>query len=394
VNLDDLIVDPRTSLDESIRPAIDQGAFKRDVRHLSHFNFWDASLTRPHLWDHQRAAIGTVVAYINGDKSIPERPDHREAALLKLPTGTGKSGIIAVAARCLPHVRRVLVLTPRTALTEQLLRDIRYRFWQHLGYEVDDAKLFTATVAELGAALETAYTERFLPSRSQQMSEHLGEVDRAILVGTHQALGHIRKMALSGKPGTEYCMWLLAQITDTFDLIIVDEGHYEPAVSWSRGVREFNLPTLLLSATPYRNDFKSFRVRGRYVFNYPYADAVRDRIIRPAQVILPDSDPEPAERPVAVRQFVELMRRELPQRLDQTARWFPDSQTIPKVMIRADDLDTLEMLQAEVDRVFETESVLIHDRAKKTAGNRNRFQSVSSALRTPQTHNSGCTSLS
>ena len=59
---------------------------------------------------------------------------------------------------------------------------------------------------------------------------------------------------------TEAGRRLLDQIKNSFDLVIVDEGHYEPAVSWSRGVREFNLPTVLLSATPYRNDYKSFRV--------------------------------------------------------------------------------------------------------------------------------------
>jgi superfamily II DNA or RNA helicase len=381
VKLDDLIADTRTSLDESIRPAIDHAAFGRDVGHLSRFNFWDAAHTHPHLWDHQRAAIGTVVAYLNGDKSIPERPDHTEASLLKLPTGTGKSGIIAVVARCLPHVQRVLVLTPRRALTEQLLRDVRFRFWGHLGYEVDEPKLFTATAEELGGELETVYTETFLPGRSQRMSQHLDDVDRAILVGTHQALGEIRKAALSPtRADSGLCQRLLAQIKKTFHLVIVDEGHYEPAVSWSRGVRDFNLPTLLLSATPYRIDYKSFRVRGRYLFNYPYADAVRDRIIRPVKIIVPEAAPMP-ERAAAVHEFVELMHRELPPCLVQTPNWFADKQTVPKVMVRADDLDTLELVQAEIDRVFATESVLIHDRAKKTSTNRNRFTSVSSAVR-------------
>jgi hypothetical protein len=173
---------------------------------------------------------------------------------------------------------------------------------------------------------------------------------------------------------------LLGQIKDSFDLVIVDEGHYEPAVSWSRGVRDFNLPTLLLSATPYRNDYKSFRVRGRYVFNYPYADAVRDRIIRPVQVVIPNIVPE-HERPAAIRQFVQMLNEQLPPRLEQAARWFNDENTTPKVMVRADDLETLELLQAEIDQTFETQSVLIHDRAKKTEQNRNRFTSVTSAVR-------------
>ena len=96
--------------------------------------------------------------------------------------------------------------------------------------------------------------------------------------------------------------------------------------------------------------------------------------------MIPDIAPE-GVRPAAVQQFVWMLRAELPPRLAQTARWFDDEDAMPKVMVRADDLDTLELLQAEIDRVFGTWSVLVHDRAKKTDQNPNRFTSVSSAIR-------------
>jgi superfamily II DNA or RNA helicase len=93
-----------------------------------------------------------------------------------------------------------------------------------------------------------------------------------VLVGTYQALDMIRRQSkntrmtsAADRKVAEDALGLLA----SFDLVLVDEGHYEPAISWSKGVRELNRPTILLSATPYRNDFKSFRVRGRFVFNYP-----------------------------------------------------------------------------------------------------------------------------
>ena len=54
-----------------------------------------------------------------------------------------------------------------------------------------------------------------------------------------------------------------------FDLVVVDEGHYE-LVPRSRSVRELKRPTVLLSATPFRNDYKLFQVKGRFVFNYPF----------------------------------------------------------------------------------------------------------------------------
>jgi superfamily II DNA or RNA helicase len=378
MRLNDLIADGRTSISASTKRLVDRAGFRRDMGQLGRYGFWAKVRANPHLWDHQKAAIGTVVVYLNAERAIPERPEHQEAALLKLPTGTGKSGIIAVVARCLPTVRKVLVLTPREALTKQLLKDIRYRFWGHIGYEVSDGQLFTATTESFGSDLETVYTETFLPSHCTAMLAHLEETDRAVLVGTHQALDKIRRTAL-GDGGI--CAQLLDRIKETFDLVIVDEGHYEPAVSWSRGVRDFNLPTVLLSATPYRNDYKSFRVRGRFLFNYPHADAVRDRIVRPVEVIVPD-DNQAEDAEDAVSRFVTLLRSELPARLESTGRWFKDEDTLPKVMVRADDLDTLEALQAAINAAFGTKSVLIHDRAKKNDQNHDRFTAVSSAIST------------
>ncbi len=376
MNLGDLIDNEHTSLTEESKGLIDQPAFRRDMRHLDQYGFWSTHGRGPRLWDHQRAAIGTVAAYLRANKAIPERPEHTEAALLKLPTGTGKSGVIAVIARCLPEVRKILVLTPREALTKQLLRDIRFRFWKNIGYAVNDGQLFTATAEEIGAALETAYTETLLPSRCTPIAAHLDGADRVILVGTHQALNAIRLVANNpGQPGNAVARRILERIKQTFDLVVVDEGHYEPAVSWSRGVREFNLPTILLSATPYRNDYKSFRVRGRYLFNYPYEEAVGARIIRPVNVVTPAAA---AGRGNAVARFVHMLEAELRPRLGTAAGWFNQG-IVPKVMVRADDLDTLIALQAAIDRTFATHSVVVHDQARSTRGNPNLFQSVSSA---------------
>ncbi|WP_083202446.1 DEAD/DEAH box helicase [Stappia indica] len=380
MNLRELIRDKRTSIRQV---GIDSAAYRRGLRSLQRYNFWDGAEGTPRLWEHQQAAIATVLAYLHGDKAIPERPEQKEAALLKLPTGTGKSGIVTVLARCLPEVRRVLVLTPRTALTEQLIADIRYRFWKHMGINHDGTALFTAEAEEFGSTLEPVYVEQFLPKNVDMMLHHLSEPgsDRAILVGTHQALGDIRKKALDADlPGAGNCADLLASIRDNFDLVIVDEGHYEPAISWSRGVREFNLPTLLLSATPYRNDYKSFRVRGRYLFNFPYRQAVDGCIIRPAEIIQPQEAQQPEGREAAVARFVGSLSNELPERLLDAERWFRNGAT-PKVMVRGDDLETLTLLQTEINRVFETRAVVIHDRAKKTQENQDMFTSVASAQR-------------
>lgn len=380
MNLKELIRDERSSI---VKNGIDEPAYSRGIKHLKSYNFWDGAIDSPCLWEHQQAAIATVVAYLSGDQAILERPEQKEAALLKLPTGTGKSGIVAVLSRCLPDVRRVLVITPRTALTEQLMADIRYRFWKHMGFKHEGNALFTATKGEFGNVLEDVYIEQLLLSNVDKIVKKFAEPgsDRVILVGTHHALGDIRKNATDpGASKKATCDELLTSIRDNFDLVIVDEGHYEPAISWSRGIREFNLPTLLLSATPYRNDYKSFRVRGRYLFNFPYKQAIEKNIIRSVEIIRTQNNKQTGERGEAVSQFVDILHRELPNRLQQAKCWFQGDAT-PKVMVRGDDLETLILLQTEIDRVFKTDSVVVHDNAKKTDENKNVFTSVASAQR-------------
>ena len=83
----DLVNDPRTSIDEAVASSVDAGTFSAAMRRLQQYGFWSGR-SKPALWEHQRQAIETVVAYLSADPHLAERPNLREAALLKLPTGT------------------------------------------------------------------------------------------------------------------------------------------------------------------------------------------------------------------------------------------------------------------------------------------------------------------
>ena len=371
----DFIDDPRTSIDGGVAASIDEDAFRRALRRLQQYEFWDIA-SKPALYEHQQRAIETVVAYLSADPHLPERPTLREAALLKLPTGTGKSGIVAVLGRCLRTVNKTLVLTPRESLVEQMSDDVRFRFWQHLGYPALEGTTFTADASLTGAELADVYVETLLPSRGEQILQHVPASARSILVGTYQALDLIRRRARDRIPERAAKARTAQQVLDllaTFDLVLVDEGHYEPAISWSKGVRELNRPTVLLSATPYRNDFKSFRVRGQFVFNYPNHDAVTKHVIRETEL----AAVEPRGSGSATDKFVAGLARQLPALLARASTWT----NTPKIMIRADDLNTLEMLQSSVDRVLGTSSVLVHDRAEPSRQYTRRYQNARRAMR-------------
>jgi superfamily II DNA or RNA helicase len=375
MSIRDLIVDPRTSIDNAVAASIDTTSHGAILRQLQKYHFWDCA-TKPALFEHQCRAIETVAAYLSADPHLPERPNLREAALLKLPTGTGKSGIVAVLGRCLSSVRKTLVLTPRESLVEQMSDDVRFRFWKHLGYAVQDGSTFTADASIMGAELPEVYVETLLPSRGDRILQHVPPAAKVILTGTYQALDMIRRRARDTRPGRATKAKTARDLLDllaSFDLVVIDEGHYEPAISWSKCVRELNRPTVLLSATPYRNDFKSFRVRGQFVFNYPYSHAVTNHVIRDVEPIII----EPRGSGSAGEKFVTGLAQQLPKLFARAKAWT----STPKIMIRADDLDTLEILQRQIDRQFGTKSVLVHDRAKASRQYPNRFQTLRRAMR-------------
>jgi hypothetical protein len=108
------------------------------------------------------------------------------------------------------------------------------------------------------------------------------------------------------------------------------------------------------------------------VFNYPHGDAVAAHVIRDVEPVVV----EPRGSGSASDKFVTGLQRQLPALFAQARAWT----TTPKVMIRADDLDTLQSLQRKVDQAFGTKSALVHDRAKASRQYTRRFQSVRRAM--------------
>ena len=109
--------------------------FRKGMERLRQPSFWKAADSedayRPSngLWAPQRRAVAVCLAYL-GARSAQSTS---ETALVKMPTGTGKTAVIATLACALPDVRRTLIITPQRALVDQLLDDVRWRFWSNFG---------------------------------------------------------------------------------------------------------------------------------------------------------------------------------------------------------------------------------------------------------------------
>ncbi|MFI4973070.1 MAG: DEAD/DEAH box helicase [Caulobacterales bacterium] len=392
------------------REQIQDGAgYEAAVAGLERLGLWAGSPDLHGLWRHQQEAVAFAAAYLCSDKTLAE--GLLEAALIKMPTGTGKSGVVALVTRCLPQVRRALVLTPRTALTEQLKDDIAFRFWGNMGLDVKTAPVWSGAMSG-GGDVDTAEVEKLLPNLAalRGLSGRTGK-GRLVVVGTLQALDQIRTLRdrierkmRRGRTLTTLELNAYPEVTKTlaflkgFDLVVVDEGHYEPAPSWSRSVRALARPTILLSATPFRNDYKLFQVKGRFVFNFPFPAARDGNIIRDVTLAaLGESGPaagtararrsaetdEDTDTPGAVTpedrgavvDCVAALKRQLPPILDGVGF------NHPKVIVRGGSFEILELLQAAIQERFKELPVLVHERINNPSKDvaRRRYRSVDEA---------------
>jgi superfamily II DNA or RNA helicase len=107
------------------------------------------------LYPNQRRALAAVNKFLGKEKV-------KFAALIQMPTGTGKSGVIAMACTLFPRYRSALVLTPSDILCDQIKSNIERGFWEDdLGIENPCPKecvRFTPTNLKLlPSATQTVY---------------------------------------------------------------------------------------------------------------------------------------------------------------------------------------------------------------------------------------------
>jgi superfamily II DNA or RNA helicase len=223
------------------------------------------------LWPHQRAAIEACNRYFASGTV--------RSALVQMPTGTGKTGVMATISATRAARQPVLVVCPSVALVQQLIDDFRDGFWKKIGADAHWAP---------------EKTLHLLPSLLDETIRAMDEAggDRVVILSTIQALQQIHSDPHYGR------------LAGRFGTVLFDEGHREPATLWAKAVRGLGGPTVLFSATPFRNDPKIFDVDQAFVHFLSFEVAVADRLIRSVEIIeepLDGSALEFARRAIATR---------------------------------------------------------------------------------------------
>ena len=172
-----------------------------------------------------------------------------EPAMVVMPTGSGKTAVLMMSA-FVERARRVLVVTPSVLVRGQI-----------------KANFETLSVLKRVGVLEGSTPgPRVAGVRSRVTSpeawEEMREYD--VVVGTPNSISPALE-DVSDPP------------EDLFDLILLDEAHHSPAVTWNKLLSSFpGAKRVLFTATPFRQDRRE--IEGRLVYSYPMKKAYADGI--------------------------------------------------------------------------------------------------------------------
>lgn len=257
------------------------------------------------LRDCQKESLKTVSTYLISRS--------KKSCLVSLPTGAGKSGVICITSHS-SKSKRVLVLTHRRAVCDQLAKQLKGEFYKKVLDDVADIPNLKPVFKNINN-----FQKEGIYCTTVQMITSLSESE-------------------------------LDSIKDKIDLVIFDEGHAEPASKWSKAVRKFKCKKLIITATPYRNDLFSFDIDVKHHYIYTFKEAVENHDI---------VDPN----------FEGVNKDRLIERIKEIKSSQPESVCIVKCKEFSDVELYLELLKTEFN------TVAIHDSYAKS-DDKNTLQNV------------------
>ncbi|WP_162426024.1 DEAD/DEAH box helicase family protein [Pontibacter pudoricolor] len=88
------------------------------------------------LHKHQKEALDLIKDYLKSNS--------RKSALIQMPTGSGKTGVIAWASHFLTD-NNVLILSPRVAIKDQLFKEVKEKFLAKIKVNPSNKKVSVLT---------------------------------------------------------------------------------------------------------------------------------------------------------------------------------------------------------------------------------------------------------
>lgn len=238
----------------------------KSVRHPGNdYRYYKRSDLEPLKLEYKRAEqvnpgqfFQSTVANIENNERLrePQRQAHkavrehfaasRASAIIQIPVGCGKTGIIATLPFGISE-GRVLVIAPNTTIRKGVAEAL----------EVGSPKFFLGKAKVLQSFAEGPFAAVL---DGPQANIHDCTESQYVVT-------NIQQLASSAD------RWLPQFPPNFFDMVLVDEGHHNVADSWKKVFERFpGAKVVSLTATPFRSDGQ--RVTGEVIYRYPYAKAM------------------------------------------------------------------------------------------------------------------------
>jgi superfamily II DNA or RNA helicase len=249
----------------------------------------------------QLEAIEVIEEYLNSD-------GNKYQALVKMPTGTGKTGIIGIVSNFYDKHKNILIVVPNSILPSQIEDEIWVNFWKNIGLDRSKLKIKFPCVYKV---------KNFqIPNKDEG----------TIIITTIQSLVTIYQ--------EEYEKYF--ELQRNIDLVIFDEGHREPSLIWSKAIRQLQKKVILFTATPYRNDeaFFSFHEK-KFKYNLTFSRAVELGLIKNVKFnIIPTSSIQ------SINSFCEFVLDLYSQSSSQ------------KILIRCKDREEIKEITTKINSLY------------------------------------------
>lgn len=188
-------------------------------------------------------------------KEYYEKDDYNRNALIVLPTGVGKTGVMAIVPFGISK-GRVLIITPWTSIRDSVVNSLNPdsydNFW--LKREIFKSK-----------------------SHLPNLIEYDGTMHPDVLKAANIVVLNIHKLQ------SRLDSALINIVSDDFfDMIIIDEAHHSTAKTWVECVEYFkNAKVVKLTGTPFRTDGQE--ISGELVYKYSLSRAMVNNYVKSLQ---------------------------------------------------------------------------------------------------------------
>lgn len=186
----------------------------------------------------------------------------KEHALVTLPTGTGKTGLMGIAPFKISE-GRVLIITPQTVIRDSVLGSLDplhpKNFWMF-------SKVF-----------DEVYHLPSLIEYDKSLTDEIIQQSDIVVLNVHKLQERLDSSLMKKVP------------RDFFDMIIIDEAHHSEARTWKKAIEYFEgAKVLKVTGTPFRSDGRT--IEGKEIYQYSLAQAMAKGYVKSLEKIdhIPD----------------------------------------------------------------------------------------------------------